>query len=121
MPHTLVIPGAWEDEDSRDKWLADNCIKMARISVDQIKVPMEPTFWQEGSDSEAMKQLSAQIEAAFDSVLEVVIAKKPAQDMVTFVVMPVITFHESRDNPFTGLITISSRCGFWKPPEPAVN
>lgn len=106
--------------EEQDAWLAANCVKMARVTVDQLVVPMEHTFWQNGAESPMMQQLNGQLEAAFESVLSVIIGGKPAPDMIMLAVVPTVAFTESRDNPFTGLITISSRCGFYKVPTPQV-
>jgi hypothetical protein len=111
-------PTPFENSDAQDAWLAEKCVKMGRVTVDQIVVPMEPTFWQQGAASPMMQQLNGQIESAFESVLEVIVSSKPDKGMLTLATLPVVSFTESRDNPFTGLITIYSRCGFWMPPQP---
>ena len=114
-PETTAILTAEEHHQRDDAFLADNCVKMARVTVDQIKVPMEHMFWTLGTDSPAMQQLDAQIVAALESVLDVMKNNKTAEDTVILATVPVITFTESRDNPFVGIITICSRCGYWKP------
>lgn len=115
VPPGLEPIGQGATMEETDEYLARNCVKMARVTVDQIKVPMEQPFWHNNAASASMKQLDGQVEAAFESVLEVMQANKTDDGVAILSTVPVMTFTESRDNPFMGLLTICCRCGYWKP------